>query len=688
MASSGFYTFTEDTGLITPDVQDLLTTVQNEYTAAFGSSLLLAGNTPQGVLINAEVLARVRTLQLNCTLANQINPNTAGGVFFDATYALTGGERTVARNTLVALSLTGVSGTTIIAGSLVQDTAGNLYSTQLTVILVNGKAVVNAQAVATGPIAAPPYTINTIISNTLGWETVTNTGPQIYIGTTTQSDAAARLQRTQTLALQGQSTSQAITSGVYAVPNVTSLAFQENTQNTQQTINGVVMVPKSIYLCVSGLDPMTGVPSLPNIDAIAQVLNQKKSGGCAYNNSTSYVAGPASTIGAFDLSGTTAGPFTITNCTTSIGTNSITSVSSTTGVFIGQTINGTGITPGSTVTSFVANTSINISLPATVSGTGVTMTLGGSNLFLTSTTTFSFIGQTISGTGIPSGTTVTAINPSTSLTMSVVATASGSITASMGATPFVTGIIGSPTITLGGGISDFLGYIPEGSTVVDVISASTVQISNLVTGSSGYAVLTNCTTVVSDATIGVSSTTGVVVGQAAYGPGIPTGSTVLSFVANTSITISQEATAASTTVTLYFGDTINIYSGVPQSVPITDPYSSQEVNVLFDTPAFVPIAVQVTAKANSSIRDLVSVIQNAVVNYANGAISGDPGLGVGVAVSCSNIAGAISIAEPSIYIVSVETAIIPITEFSTDAIPIAIYQQATVLAPAVSVVLV
>jgi uncharacterized phage protein gp47/JayE len=199
MASSGFYTFVENTGLITPDVQDLLSTVQNEYKAAFGDSLLLNGNTPQGVLINAEVLARVRTLQLNCTVANQINPNRAGGVFLDSIYALTGGQRTPALNTLVSLSLTGVSGTTIIVGSLVQDTSGNMYATVATVVILNGTANVNAQAVATGPIAVLPGTITTIISNTLGWETVTNPSSQIFLGTTTQSDSSARLTRQQTL---------------------------------------------------------------------------------------------------------------------------------------------------------------------------------------------------------------------------------------------------------------------------------------------------------------------------------------------------------------------------------------------------------------------------------------------------------------------------------------------------------
>lgn len=682
MASSGFYTYTEDTGLITPDVQNLLTEVQSEYQSAFGSSLILNGNTPQGVLINAEVLARVRTLQLNCTLANQINPGYAGGVFLDALIALTNpAGRVAATSTLVPVVLTGAAGTTVVQGSFVQDTSGNLYTIQTTVVLNSGSTTVFAQAVATGPITVAPKTVTIIVTNTLGWETVNNPTAQSYLGTTTQSDTQARQYRNNTLAQQGQSLSEAITSGVYAIPSVTSLWYQQNDSSSPQTINNVYMIPNSIYLCVSGGD----------VYSIASVLNAKKSGGCAYNNSGVYMQGPASTIGFFSLAGTLTGSFSIAGCTTTNNSQVITSVSSTSGVFIGQSVSGTGIVSGSTVTGFTSNT-ITISIPAAADGTGISITMGASPLFLVSDTSNTFVGQTITGTGIPAGTTITAIDLNTSLTMSAVPTAGGSITATMGDTPFITGIIGSPTIYIGGVVTDFYGYVPQGSTVVSVINPSTVQISNLVTGTSGYVAAPSITVTATSATLtgfsGGNPTTGIMVGQAVYGPGIPVGASVLSLVTDTSVTMTVAATATTASTTVYFGDVINIYAGTPQGVPLTDPFSGQLVDVLFDTPAAVPIAVQVTAHANSSIRNVISVIQDAVVSYANGGIMNDPGLGVGVDVSCFAIAGAINISEPSIYIVSVKTSTIPVVSYSDAAITIQPFQQATIQASAISVVLV
>lgn len=65
-------------------------------------------------------------------------------------------------------------------------------------------------------------------------------------------------------------------------------------------------------------------------------------------------------------------------------------VASTTGVFVGQQINGTGIPAGATVLSFVSNTSITLSANATLSGVvsmslatiqyRQTLTYSGSNL--------------------------------------------------------------------------------------------------------------------------------------------------------------------------------------------------------------------------------------------------------------------------------------------------------------------
>src|SRR5262249_35563379 len=158
----------------------------------------------------------------NAALASQINPNVAGGVFLDAIMALTGMQRTPATRTLVTnVTLTGIASTVIPAGTLAATSAGDQFQSVSTVTLnPSGTPNVNFQSVQTGPIPCAGSALNTIVSSILGWETVTNNASGTpasvtTLGTTTQSDQAARALRANTLAFQGVSLAEAITSALY-----------------------------------------------------------------------------------------------------------------------------------------------------------------------------------------------------------------------------------------------------------------------------------------------------------------------------------------------------------------------------------------------------------------------------------------------------------------------------------------
>lgn len=274
------YTYVDTTGTIVPDTADILTQVQDEYKTVFGADLIVTPDTPQGVLITVETLARATVADNNAAIANQINPNLAGGVFLDAILALTGSQRTTSTYTIVSCNLTGVSGTIIPQGSLAQDTLGNQYASQAAVTLaagMPGTATVNFVSLVPGPITVSPSTLIHIMSSVLGWETITNPAAQSVIGSATQSDLSAKVFRINTLFAQGSSLAGAITSALYAVPGVSSLSFLENIAPTTQVISGVTMIGHSIYTCVNG-----GT----DID-IANALVAKKSGGAAYNNGAS-----------------------------------------------------------------------------------------------------------------------------------------------------------------------------------------------------------------------------------------------------------------------------------------------------------------------------------------------------------------------------------------------------------------
>lgn len=266
------YQYLTNTGTIVADTGVVLTDIQNEFKAAFGADLIVTTDTPQGVLIAAETIARTNVIKNNAALANQINPNLAGGVFLDAICALTALERYPATRSLVVATLAGVDGTVIPSGVRAQTTNGDLFESIQTVTIASGTATATFRAQEYGAIGAAAGTLTEILDNVLGWDSITNPSAAI-LGQSIQSDQSLRALRRVTLADQGVSLAEAITSGLYKVEGVKSLKFRENVTNATATIDGVSMVAKSIYVCIDGGDD----------DEIAAKLLEKKSGGCAWN---------------------------------------------------------------------------------------------------------------------------------------------------------------------------------------------------------------------------------------------------------------------------------------------------------------------------------------------------------------------------------------------------------------------
>lgn len=272
------YAWITNRGVILPDTADLRADVEAEWKEAFGQDLVVTPDTPQGVLITAETEARDAVARNNVDLANQINPDIAGGIFLDAIWRLTRGSRRPAtRSILTGVILGGQAGTIVPAGSLAAvEGSGDQFRTAATVILdVGGTITVSMESVQTGPIAAPAGQLTNVATSVLGWETVTNP-TAAALGTLQESDIAARRRRFNTLALQGTSLPEAITSRVNALEGVRSLAFRENIASTSQTIDGILMIPHSVYVAVDGGNP----------NEVAMALLESKSVGAGWNGNT------------------------------------------------------------------------------------------------------------------------------------------------------------------------------------------------------------------------------------------------------------------------------------------------------------------------------------------------------------------------------------------------------------------
>lgn len=271
------YKYVKETGTVVPDTADLLVEVQGEWKSAFGADLQVTPDTPQGVMIAAETVARAAVVENNAALANQINPNLAGGVFLDGICALLGLERATATRTLVRdVQMNGQPLTLIPAGVRARTTADVLFESVGAVTLdATGVGFVDFQSVGFGPVQCPAGTLVNVVDSVLGWETVTNASDGIP-GTAEQSDESLRDLRRRTLARQGISTVEAQVSDLNALPGVRSIQFRENIAATTEVIDGITMVAHSVWACVDG-----------GSDAdIALALLTNKTDGAAWNGAT------------------------------------------------------------------------------------------------------------------------------------------------------------------------------------------------------------------------------------------------------------------------------------------------------------------------------------------------------------------------------------------------------------------
>lgn len=272
------YAWITNRGVIVPDTADLRADVEGEWKEAFGQDLVVTPDTPQGVLVTAETEARDAVARNNADLANQINPDIAGGIFLDAIWRLTRGSRRPATRSLITGAiLGGVANTIVPAGSLAAvEGSGDQFRTTATVIIDStGTTTANLESVEFGEIAAGPGQLVNVATAVLGWETITNP-TSAALGRLEESDIASRRRRRQTLALQGASLPEAIMSRVSALEGVRSIAFRENIASTSQTIDGILMLPHSVYVAVDGGDP----------SQIANALLESKSIGAAWNGNT------------------------------------------------------------------------------------------------------------------------------------------------------------------------------------------------------------------------------------------------------------------------------------------------------------------------------------------------------------------------------------------------------------------
>ena len=228
----------------------LLQELNAEVKTIFGDNFNVSPESPDGQINGVISESNANLWELAEEAYNAFNPKAASGASLSNLVQLNKINRLIATRSRVELSLTGDSGTVIVAGSLVStsDTGDTLSTNDSVTIDGAGNAVVQATALEFGPISMLAGTITQIDTPVSGWDTVTN-NDNATVGTNEESDSDLRARRQRSVAVDAQAIIDAIRAGVESIDNVTQAVVLENDTNVEDS-NG--LPPKSFQVVVSG----------------------------------------------------------------------------------------------------------------------------------------------------------------------------------------------------------------------------------------------------------------------------------------------------------------------------------------------------------------------------------------------------------------------------------------------------
>ena len=272
-------TFNPDVGFSADSTSTIRQSIVDDWTAVFddeNATLNTSSESPAGQIIDSEsVLVTAKDSEF-LYLANQFDPRVSEGRFQDAIGAIYFLERKTAQPSIVECTCTGLQGTVIPAGSIIQTDDGiKLQSVGSVTIGATGTANVEFETLEKAPIQIGAWTCNKIITVIAGWDAVTNATagtPGQYI----ENRAAFENRRYLSVAANSHGSRLSLQGALYTVDGVIDCLVLENKTDVTVTKQGVTLISHSVGICIYGGDD----------DEIAEMIYNKLDAGCGTNGST------------------------------------------------------------------------------------------------------------------------------------------------------------------------------------------------------------------------------------------------------------------------------------------------------------------------------------------------------------------------------------------------------------------
>ncbi len=269
--------FDPNSGVIVPTTREVREDLAGKFQDAFRTNendpdLNVDPASPMGQvvdLVTAEVEAKNAEVAF---LANQYNPAVATGSFLDALANLYGLKRKLSEPTVVSCICTGLKGTTIPYGAVVQDTQGNqLRHTVAGGVTIPSNGVIDTTfaTVEHGAIEIGAGTVTKIVTVVAGWDTVTNASAGVT-GRDVEPDGELLNRMKQSYAINANGTVANMQANLAALDGVLDCVVLENYTNEPQVQYGITLTAHSVAVCIVGGDD----------EAIAKTIFERKSAGC------------------------------------------------------------------------------------------------------------------------------------------------------------------------------------------------------------------------------------------------------------------------------------------------------------------------------------------------------------------------------------------------------------------------
>ncbi len=280
-------------GLSIPSYSDILDLLLSQFKSIYGQTVYLGQDSPDYQWASVVALALSDGMQGIQLAYNNHSPSFAIGASLDILVKINGIARKLATSSLCAVTLTGVPGTTVNNG-IVIDVNGNKWDLPSVVTIGGGgTSTVTATCEKTGAVNALVGQINAIVTPTAGWTSVTNSSPAV-VGQPIETDAQLRGRQALSVELPSETLLAGTVAAIAATAGVTRYKVLENFTGA---IDAFGNPPHSVTAVVEGGTDTAVATAIYNNRGIGPFTNPTTTGGATTINITDPNTGIVTPIG-------------------------------------------------------------------------------------------------------------------------------------------------------------------------------------------------------------------------------------------------------------------------------------------------------------------------------------------------------------------------------------------------------